>query len=111
MADRVQGDDRLIGTPLDVPLGKGRQSSASDACFDGGIGTPRGMTSEISDRSRSPRWLRKSWTSSAVSLGAGGHLNGVEVTPTTTRPPSKFLQDVTEGKSSGHGVELVAVFE
>ena len=27
--------------------------------------------------------------SSAVSLGAGGHLNGVEVTPTMTRPPAK----------------------
>ena len=26
--------------------------------------------------------------SSAVSLGAGGHLNGVDVTATITRPPS-----------------------
>lgn len=47
------------------------------------------MTSEISERSRSPRALRNSWVSSAVSLGAGGHLNGVEVTATTTLPPGK----------------------
>ena len=48
-----------------------------------------GITNEISDRSRTPRSERKSCIISAVSLGAGGHLNGVEVTATITRPPSK----------------------
>ena len=63
-------------------------SSASDAAGDGGIGRPSGITREISLASRSPRRVSRSCTSRAVSLGAGGHLNGVEVTPTTTRPPS-----------------------
>ena len=65
-------------------------SSASDAAGDGGIGTPNGITSATSELSRKPRRNRKSCTSSAVSLGAGGHLNGVDVTPTTTRPPPKL---------------------
>jgi hypothetical protein len=50
----------------------------------GGIGTPRGMTSEMDELPRMPRSTRKSCIRRAVSLGAGGHLNGVEVTPTTT---------------------------
>ena len=60
-----------------------------DASGEGGIGTGSGMTRAISDRWRMPRSVRKSCISNAVSLGAGGHLNGVDVTPTTTRPPSK----------------------
>ena len=48
------------------------------------MGLGSGITREISDRSRRPRWVRKSWTRRAVSLGAGGHLNGVDVTPTIT---------------------------
>jgi hypothetical protein len=59
-----------------------------DAAGDGGIGDGSGITSAISDRSRSPRRVRWWCISSAASLGAGGHLNGVDVTPTTTRPPS-----------------------
>ena len=56
----------------------------------------------------SPRAARWSCTSSAVSLGAGGHLNGVDVTPTTTRPPSKRVEHVAEREGAGHRVELVA---
>ena len=72
---------------------------AFDASGDGGIGTGSGMTSAISDRSRSPRSVRKSCISSAVSLGAGGHLNGVDVTPTTTRPPSKAAEHVARRRT------------
>ena len=49
--------------------------------------------------------------SSAVSLGAGGHLNGVEVTATITRPPSKRLEHVAAREGAGHCVELVARLE
>jgi len=54
-------------------------SSIAEAPGDGGIGAPSGITNEISLFSRRPRLLRKSCMSRAVSLGAGGHLNGVEV--------------------------------
>ena len=64
-------------------------SSASDAAGDGGIGTGSGITRVTSDCSRIPRSVSSSCISSAVSLGAGGHLNGVDVTPTITRPPPK----------------------
>ena len=66
----------------------------------GGIGTGRGMTSAISERSRHPRCVRRSCISSAVSLGAGGHLNGVDVTPTTTRPPVERRQHVAQGEGA-----------
>ena len=79
---------RLVGYDSAYPPGA-ILVSASEAAGDGGMGTPMGMTSEIRDRSLRPRAVRKSCTSSAVSLGAGGHLNGVEVTPTTTWPPWK----------------------
>ena len=62
------------------PARRSDARAASDAAGDGGIGVPSGMTREISDRSRRPRSVRKSCSSSAVSLGAGGHLNGVDVT-------------------------------
>ena len=47
-----------------------------------GSGAPSGITSAISDARGGPRSARRSCMSRAVSLGAGGHLNGVEVTPT-----------------------------
>ena len=59
-------------------------SNASDAAGEGGMGAPIGISSETFERSRTPRSMRKSCINSAVSLGAGGHLNGVEVTPTIT---------------------------
>ena len=37
--------------------------------------------------------MRRSWTRSAVSLGAGGHLNGVDVTPTITASFNEGLTD------------------
>jgi hypothetical protein len=70
-----------------MPRSANASSSAADASGDGGIGAGNGIARSISELSRSPRSVRKSCTSSAVSLGAGGHLNGVEVTPTITRPP------------------------
>ena len=74
------------GVPTDSALAKA-VSKASDATGDGGIGMPKGMTSEISELARRPRCVRKSCASRALSrLEAGGHLNGAEVTP-TTRPP------------------------
>ena len=72
-----------------MPRSANAVSSASDASGEGGMGSGSGMTSAIWDRPRSPRSVRKSCINNAVSLGAGGHLNGVEVTATTTRPPSK----------------------
>ena len=72
-----------------MPRSSNAASNALDAAGDGGIGAGSGITSDTCDRSRSPRATRKSFTSKAVSLGAGGHLNGVEVTPTITRPPWK----------------------
>ena len=69
-----------------MPRSANAVSSASDAAGDGGIGTPIGITSDTLDRSSRPRAARWSCTSSAVSLGAGGHLNGVDVTATTTLP-------------------------
>ncbi len=56
---------------------------------DGGTGVPNGITSEISQASRTPRAVRWSCRSSAHSLGAGGHLNGASQTPITTRPREK----------------------
>ena len=50
-------------------------------CDYGGIGRGKSTTSAISDRSRTPLLVRCSCISSAVSLGAGGHLYGVESTP------------------------------
>ena len=49
--------------------------------------------------------------SSAVSLGAGGHLKGVEVTATMTRPPSKPAMTSRERERSVLCVELVAAFD
>ena len=72
-----------------IPRSANAVSNAVDAAGDGGIGTGNGMTSATSERSRMPRSVRKSCTSRAVSLGAGGHLNGVDVTATMTRPPGK----------------------
>ena len=85
-----------------------RSAAPRDAAGDGGIGTPSGITSDTLDRSSRPRAARWSWTSSAVSLGAGGHLNGVEVTATTTCPPSNDDEHVTRRERAGHRVELVA---
>ena len=60
------------------------------------------------ERSSRPRAARWSCTSSAVSLGAGGHLNGVEVTATTTWPPSKASSTSRSRERARHRVELVA---
>jgi hypothetical protein len=65
------------------------------------MGAPSGITREISLRSRMPRRVRNSSTSSAVSLGAGGHLNGVEATPTITLPPAKRSSTSLSAKAPG----------
>ncbi|WP_327010516.1 hypothetical protein OHA72_26595 [Dactylosporangium sp. NBC_01737] len=71
-----------------MPRSANALGNAREAAGDGGIGAPSGMTSSIWERSRSPRASSRSCSMSAVSLGAGGHLNGVDVTPTITRPPA-----------------------
>ena len=83
----IEGGDRPAGVPLDPLLGEGAEQGP-EASGEGGMGTGRGMTRATSERSLRPRSRRNVSVRSAASLGAGGHLNGVEVTPTTTRPPS-----------------------
>jgi hypothetical protein len=41
-----------------MPRSANAASSAFDAAGDGGMGTPIGITSEISERSRSPRVVK-----------------------------------------------------
>ena len=60
--------------------------SAADVSGDGGTGVPNGSTNEIWQASRTPRAVSASWSSSAHSLGAGGHLNGAPHTPMTAWP-------------------------
>ncbi|MBL7627700.1 hypothetical protein [Frankia nepalensis] len=89
-----------------MPRSAKAASNASDAAGDGGMGAPSGMTSEISLDSRRPRPTRKSWTSRVVSLGAGGHSNGVEVT--ADHPPAaELVQHRPRRERARHGVELV----
>lgn len=71
-----------------MPRSANAARMSCEALGDGGIGTPRGITNDTCETPPRPRASRKSCISSAVSLGAGGHLNGVDVTPTTTRPPA-----------------------
>ena len=72
-----------------MPRSSNAARSASEVSGDGGIGLENGMTTSISQRSRTPRSVRWSWRSNAHSLGAGGHLKGAPQTPTTARPSSK----------------------
>ena len=88
-----------------------RPAAPSTRRATAGSGAGSGMTSEICERSRSPRSVRKSCISSAVSLGAGGHLNGVEVTATMTRPPSKSASTSRSANAPAHRVELVAALD
>jgi hypothetical protein len=73
--------------PADAPVREGREDDLR-GLWRWRIGTPSGITKDTCEVPLSPRACRKSCISSAVSLGAGGHLNGVDVTPTTTRPPA-----------------------
>ncbi len=82
-----------------MPRSANAPSSASDAAGDGGIGTGSGITRCTSERSRTPLRSSMSCTRSAVSLGAGGHLNGVEQTPTITRPPPKSASTSRRAKA------------
>ena len=91
------GDD--LNDLLGKMQGFQERLAASEAAGDGGMGTPNGITSDMDELSRSRRCTRKSWSKSAVSLGAGGHLNGVEVTPTMTRPPSKLAKTSRRAKA------------
>ena len=61
-------------------------SSASEVSGEGGTGLGSGITKVISQLSRTPRSVRWSCSSSAASLGAGGHLKGAPQTPTIARP-------------------------
>ena len=84
-----------------IPRSSNAASRAVEAPGDGGIGTPRGMTSEIRDLSLRPFLVRKSCMRRAVSLGAGGHLNGVDVTPMMTSPPSNDARTSRRAKAPG----------
>ena len=63
--------------------------SAADVSGEGGTGVPNGITNEIWQASRTPRATSASCSSSAHSLGAGGHLNGAPHTPITAWPSEK----------------------
>ena len=67
-------------------------SSAADVSGDGGTGDGSGITNVIRHCSRTPRATSSSCSSSAHSLGAGGHLNGAPHTPMTAWP------DVNDGR-------------
>ena len=61
-------------------------ASAADVSGDGGTGVGSGRTNEIRQSSRTPRAVSSSCSSSAHSLGAGGHLNGAPHTPMIAWP-------------------------
>jgi len=60
--------------------------SARDMSAEAGIGLDSGSTRLISHAPRTPRAARYSSSSSAHSLGAGGHLKGAADTPTMAWP-------------------------
>ena len=62
---------------------------AADVSGEGGIGEPKGITRVMPAASRRPWARRYASSSSAASLGAGGHLKDGPVTPTIASPPSK----------------------
>ncbi len=70
-----------------MPRSANRARIASEVASDGGTGRPNGITTWIFTASRRPRSRRCSSRSRAVSLGAGGHLNGVPQMPTMAVPP------------------------
>ena len=85
-----------------IPRSANAASSAFDASGDGGIGTGKRHHERDAPIDRGcPRSVRKSCINSAVSLGAGGHLNGADVTATITRPPSKFGEHVAQRERAG----------
>ena len=109
LAIRVQGADELPRVPP-MPRSANAASTASEACGDGGIGTPKGITSETCDEPSRPRAWRNSCVSRAVSLGAGGHLNGVDVTrsaPALREP----IEHLAQGEGTRDRVELVPAFD
>ena len=61
-------------------------TNAREVSGDGGTGVPNGITTVMSQCPRTPRVSRKSCSSNAHSLGAGGHLKGAAQTPTTAWP-------------------------
>ena len=87
-SSRVESADNRVWMPIDATLSERRQQRL------GHVGRRRDGERERHDQrnlgaGHAARTVRKSCINNAVSLGAGGHLNGVEVTATTTRPPSK----------------------
>jgi len=69
-----------------IPRSSKVDTSALDVSGEGGIGAPKGMTSEILVASLTPRSRRYSSNNSTASLGAGGHLNEGPHTPTMAAP-------------------------
>ena len=72
-----------------MPRRSNSASSAAEASGEGGTGRPNGITKEIWQASRTPRAVSASSSSSAHSLGAGGHLKGAPQTPISARPREK----------------------
>ena len=69
-----------------MPRSSNSAISAADASGAGGIGAGSGIVNVIWQASRTPRSVSASCSSSAHSLGAGGHLNGAPQTPMTAWP-------------------------
>ena len=108
LAVGVERAHEALGVPVDAALGEGREQRLPTPRATAGWARGSGITSAISERSRQPALASGSRAcSSAVSLGAGGHLNGVDVTATITRPPSKSASTSRRAKAPGHRVELV----
>ena len=94
-----------------MPRSANAARSASDASGDGGIGAAERHHDRDRRRRRAGRARAGSRAaSSAVSLGAGGHLNGAPHTPTITAPA---VNAASTSRSAGarDRVELVAALD
>ena len=103
----IERADAAAGDEGDAALGERRLERR------GGLGRRRhgrrsGITNEISQASRTPRAVSASSSSSAHSLGAGGHLNGAPQTPIDRAALRERRDDLGQPLGAGHGVELVA---
>ncbi len=86
-----------------IPRSANASSSAAEVSGDGGTGEPSAITNVISQASRTPRRTSSSCSSSAHSLGAGGHSNGAPQTPITIRPDA--IAGMIDASCSAPGTE------
>ena len=109
LARRVERGRRGGPGRTRCPARRTRRASAADVSGDGGTGVAeRDHERDLAARRgrRAPRGSRAS--SSAHSLGAGGHLNGAPHTPTIARPSENGAAPRRSRVGAGDGVELVA---